>query len=107
MSETTTPAEAQELEASEDYATADLCGVDLRVKNAMHWRPSHMRALRQSDFDTWAAGVLHEDDVQTFIELDATFEEIFDFVGRAGEAVGEPVGKSTGRAKSSRTTRRR
>ncbi|MGV9546858.1 hypothetical protein [Streptomyces ardesiacus] len=107
MSETTTPAEAQEIEATEGYATAELCGVDLRVKDAMRWRPSHMRALRQSDFDTWAAGVLHEDDVQTFIEIDPTFEEIFDFVGRAGEAVGEPVGKSSARARSSRTTRKR
>lgn len=102
-----TPAEAQEIEATEEYATAELCGVDLRVKNTMHWRPSHMRALRESDFDAWAAGVLHADDVQTFIELDATFAEIFDFVGRAGEAVGEPVGKSSARARSSRTTRKR
>ncbi|MFE0326332.1 hypothetical protein ACFW08_05885 [Streptomyces sp. NPDC058960] len=108
MSETTvTPAEAQEIEASEEYGTAELCGVELRVKNSKHWRPSYMRALRQSDFDAWAAGVLHEDDVQTFIDLDATFEEIGAFVGDAAQAAGEPVGKPAGRAKSSRTTRRR
>jgi hypothetical protein len=107
MSETTTPAEAQENEATEEYATAELCGTELRVKSALHWRPSHMRALRQSDFDTWAAGVLHEDDVQTFVDLDATFAEIFEFVGQASEAVGEPVGKSTARARSSRSTRKR
>jgi hypothetical protein len=106
MSETT-PAEAQETEATEEYAIAELCGVELRVKSQNHWRPSYMRALRQSDFDTWAAGVLHEDDVQTFIELDATFEEIFTFVGEAAEAVGEPLGKPSARARSSRTTRKR
>lgn len=108
MSEnTTTPVEAQENEATDGYATAELCGVELRVKGVNHWRPSYMRALRQSDFDAWAAGVLHEDDVQTFIDLDATFEEINVFVGAAAEAVGEPAGKSNGRTRSSRTTRKR
>ncbi len=107
MSETTTPAEAQEIEATEGYSTAELAGVTLRVKDASQWRPSYMRALRQSDFDTWAAGVLHEDDVQTFVELDATFEEIGAFVADAAEGAGEPVGKSSGRAKSSTRTRKR
>ncbi|MFB7115740.1 hypothetical protein [Streptomyces sp. NPDC056291] len=108
MSEiTTTPAEAQETEALEGYTTATLDGVTLRVKSANQWRPSYIRALRQSDFDTWAAGVLHEDDVQTFIDLDATFDEINTFVSDAMEGAGEPAGKSSGRAKSSRTTRKR
>ncbi|WDM16738.1 hypothetical protein J3S85_37885 [Streptomyces lavenduligriseus] len=107
MSETTTPAEAQEIEATEEYATAELAGATLRVKTIGKWRPSYMRALRLSDFDTWAEGVLHPDDVQTFIDADATFDEINEFVGAAAQAAGEPVGKSTGRAKSSRTTRRR
>jgi hypothetical protein len=98
MSETTTPAEAQENEATEEYGVATLDGVELRVKSIAKWRPSYMRALRQSDFDTWAAGVL---------ELDATFEDINTFVGAASEAAGEPVGKSTARARSSRSTRKR
>jgi hypothetical protein len=104
---TTTPAEAQETEATEGYSTAELLGQTLRVKDASQWRPSYMRALRQSDFDTWAEGVLHADDVATFVELDATFAEIGEFVSDAAQAAGEPVGKSSGRAKSSRTTRRR
>jgi hypothetical protein len=103
----TTPAEAQETEATEEYATADLAGQPLRVKTIGKWRPSYMRALRLSDFDAWAEGVLHPDDVQTFIEADATFDEINAFVGDAAQAAGEPVGKSTGPAKSSRTTRKR
>lgn len=107
MSETTTPAESQEIEATDEYGTAELVGVTLRVKSINKWRPSYMRALRVTDFDTWAAGVLHEDDVQTFIDLDATFEEINSFVGEASQAAGEPVGKPRGRAASSRTTRKR
>jgi hypothetical protein len=107
MSETTTPAESQEIEATEEYATAELAGETLRVKTVGKWRPSYMRALRLSDFDAWAEGVLHPDDVEKFIEADATFDEINTFVGDAAQAAGEPVGKPRGRAASSTRTRRK
>lgn len=107
MSETTTPAEAQENEALEGYTTASLNGQTLRVKSINQWRPSYLRALRQSDFDTWAAGVLHEDDVQAFIDEDATFDEINSFVQEAMESAGEAPGKSGGRSTSRRSTRKR
>ncbi|MFE7399615.1 hypothetical protein [Streptomyces sp. NPDC057557] len=102
-----TPAEAQENEATETYGTATLTGVDLRVKPGNHWRPSYLRALRGGDYDTWAAGVLHEDDVQVFIDLDATFDEIGEFVSAAMESVGETPGKSGARTTRSRSTRKR
>lgn len=102
-----TPAEAQEIEATEEYGTATLCGTELRVKPVTEWRPSYLRALRQADYDTWAAGVLHEDDVATFVELDGTIAEITTFTSDAMESVGEAPGKSSGRAKSSRSTRKR
>lgn len=102
-----TPAEAQEIEATEEYGTATLCGTELRVKPVTEWRPSYLRALRQADYDTWAAGVLHEDDVTTFVDLDATIAEITTFTSDAMESVGEPAGKSSGRARSSTRTRKR
>ncbi|MYY03061.1 MULTISPECIES: hypothetical protein [unclassified Streptomyces] len=102
-----TSADAQENEANEEYATVPLDGVDLRIKPGNRWRPSYLRALRQGDYDTWAAGVLHEDDVTTFLELDPTFDEINEFTTAAMESTGEAPGKSSGRAKSSRTTRKR
>ncbi|MFD9205968.1 hypothetical protein ACFVZM_06770 [Streptomyces sioyaensis] len=101
------PAEAQENEANGEYGTATLTGVDLRVKPINQWRPSYLRALREGDYDTWAAGVLHEDDVQKFIDLDATFDEINEFTASAMDATGETPGKSGGRSRSSRTTRKR
>lgn len=108
MSEiTTTPAEAQENEATEAYGTATLAGVELRVKPVGQWRPSYLRALRNGDYDGWAEGVLHADDAPKFVELDATFDEINAFTASAMEAVGEAPGKSSGPSKSSRTTRRR
>ncbi|MFJ3588579.1 hypothetical protein ACIQUY_04725 [Streptomyces sp. NPDC090231] len=102
-----TPAEAQEIEATEEFATVPLDGVDLRIKPASKWRPSYLRSLREGDYDGWAAGVLHPDDVQTFIDLDATFDEINVFTTTAMESTGEAPGKSGGRTKSSRTTRKR
>lgn len=102
-----TPADAQETEATEEYGTAPLAGVDLRIKPANHWRPSYLRALRAGDYDTWAAGVLHEDDVQTFIDLDPTFDEINEFTSTAMESTGETPGKSGGRSTSRRSTRKR
>ncbi|MFF1625561.1 hypothetical protein [Streptomyces sp. NPDC058272] len=104
---TTTPAEAQENEVTEAYGTATLAGVELRVKPVGQWRPSYIRALRNGDYDTWAVGVLHEDDAAKFVDLDATFDEINQFTADAMESVGEAPGKSTGRAKSSTRTRKR
>jgi hypothetical protein len=102
-----TPAEAQENEATEEFATVPLDGVDLRIKPANHWRPSYLRALRAGDYDAWAAGVLHEDDVQVFLDLDPTFDEINAFTTAAMESTGETPGKSGGRSKSSTRARRR
>ncbi|MCM2391711.1 hypothetical protein [Streptomyces albipurpureus] len=106
MSEITS-AEAQEIEATDGYGVAELNGISLRIKSVSHWRPSYMRALRQGDYDGWAAGVLHEDDVQLFIDEDATFDEINAFTTAAMEAVGETPGKSGARSRSSRSTRKR
>ncbi|MET9126898.1 hypothetical protein [Streptomyces sp. NPDC004528] len=102
-----TPAEAQENEITGEYVTAELAGETIRVKGMIHWRPSFLRALRQGDYDTWAEAALHPDDVAKFIDADATFGEINEFTQRAMEATGEAPGKSSGRARSSRTTRKR
>ncbi|MGI5404125.1 hypothetical protein ACQEVG_32685 [Streptomyces sp. CA-135486] len=102
-----TPAEAQENEAADGYGVANLNGKPLRVKAVGQWRPSYLRALRQGDYDQWAAGVLHEDDVQKFIDADATFDEINEFTAAAMESTGEAPGKSGGPSRSSRSTRKR
>jgi hypothetical protein len=107
MSETTTPAKAQETEATEGYVTANLGDKPLRVKTVGQWRPSYLRALRLGDYDTWAEGALHPDDVDAFIEADATFDEINTFTAEAMESAGEPVGKPSARPRSSRSTRKR
>ncbi|OKI19310.1 hypothetical protein [Streptomyces sp. CB03911] len=102
------PAEAQENEAtSTGYVTAELEGVDLRILPAGQWRPSFLRALRAGDFDAWALLALHPEDVETFVELDATFDALSDFTTRAMSATGEAPGKSRSSSRSSRTTRKR
>ncbi|WP_328742908.1 hypothetical protein OG436_29390 [Streptomyces caniferus] len=102
-----TPAQTQETEANGEFGTATLCGEELRVKPIDQWRPSYLRALREGDYDTWAAGVLHEDDAPRFVDLDATFAEINEFTTAAMESTGETPGKSGGRSARSKSTRKR
>lgn len=103
----TTPAEAQETEATTEYVTEELGDSEFRVKLATKWRPSYLRAMRVGDFDTWAVGVIHPDDLESWTEADPTFEDIGEFAGRAMAASGEAPGKSSGPSRSSRSTRKR
>lgn len=103
----TSPAKAQEIEAADGYVTGTLNGAELRVRPGGQWRPSHLRALRAGDYDTWAYGVMPEEDAEKFIELDATFDEINEFTTDVMKSAGDDPGKSGGPSKSSRSTRRR
>ncbi|WP_282203893.1 hypothetical protein [Kitasatospora fiedleri] len=104
---TTTPAQAQEIEATaSEYTAAMLDGQELRVLAPGKWRPSFLRALRSGDFDTWAELALHPDDVATFIEVDATFDALSTFTADAMTGAGEAPGNSRGRSASSKRTRK-
>ncbi|KUF18867.1 hypothetical protein [Streptomyces silvensis] len=109
MSENTAAqAQAQENEAmGTAYIVAALGEQELRVKEMGQWRPSYLRALREGDFDTWAAGALHEEDAPLFVDLDATFDEIAAFTAEVMTKAGEEPGKSGGSSKSSKRTRKR
>lgn len=107
MTTETTAAEAQETEATEEYVTATLAGKPLRVKTILGWRPSYLRALREGDYEKWAEGVLHEDDVTAFVDADATFKEINEFTAEAMAQAGETPGKSGRPSTRSRSTRKR
>lgn len=100
-------ADAQEAEATGRHITVALCGEPMRVVPAGAWPVSTQRALRQGDFDTYMALVLHEDDYDLYEELDPTLDEINQFIEDAGNLSGESQGKSRGPDTSSRRTRRR
>lgn len=102
-----TPADAQEIEATAEYTSEELDGQTFRVKLATKWRPSYVRALRAGDFDAWAEGVIHPDDLAEWIAADPTFDELGDFATRAMSASGEAPGKSSASPRSSRSTRRK
>ena len=111
MTETTknevTPAEAQEIEATGHYVTAQLCGKDLEAVPPGAWRQSWQRKLKAGDMDAFLEEVLSPDSYELYLELDPTNDEIGEFLNIAGEAAGEPLGKSSGPKASSRSTRRR
>lgn len=95
-------------------------GADVTVRALMpsKWRASHLRCLNRGDLDAMATGtdddpsgefrpgVLHEEDVAVWFDVDPTQDEIaawFDALSQAGEA----LGKSSGRSRSMNRTRRR
>lgn len=110
----TSPAAAQELEAetADGYVTVPLAGYDgvtkdVRARPANRWRASATRALNRGDLDGFMELVLHEDDYQTYEDLDPDIERIGAFAAAVAEAGGEALGKSSGPRPSSRSTRRR
>lgn len=106
--EALTPAQAQEAEASGGYVPVEAVGgIQIRIRPQKQWRMSHLRALNAGDFDTWAAGVIHPKDLETFLELDLTMAEFEEFALRAAERTGDGLGKSGRPFKSSRNRRRR
>jgi hypothetical protein len=99
-------AEAQEIEA-DGYVTAELCGQEVLVVPPSMWRTSWQRALNAGQIDVFAEKVLHPDDYEYYLEADPMLEEWLDFVADASAKSGEPMGKSGGRSRSGRPTRRR
>lgn len=102
-----TPAEAQEIEASGHYVTADLCGKTLEIAPSGAWKQSTMRMLRTGDIDVFMERVLSPDSYDLYLDLDPSNDEVGEFVSAASDAAGEPVGKSSGPTASQKRTRRR
>ncbi|MGW7658017.1 hypothetical protein ACWGMA_07955 [Streptomyces asiaticus] len=106
-------AEAQELEADGgEYVTVPLAGYDgvtkdVRALPATRWRASAMRAINGGDFDGFMERVLHEDDYDTYVDLDPDGESVQRFAENVTEASREALGKSSGPRGSSKNTRRR
>jgi hypothetical protein len=107
--EALTPSQAQEAEAVGDYVTVPVgdTGVEVRILPQGQWRMSHMRLLNTGDLEGWAECVIHEDDIDVFVDLDLTLDEFQDFSLAAAKASGDDMGKSRGRSRSSRSMRRR
>jgi hypothetical protein len=102
-----TEADAQEIEAVDNYVAADLCGEDVRVIPPGAWRQSWQRLLNSGQVDAFAKIVLHPDDYDLYVDIDPTNEEFGEFANDAAQRAGEGLGKSSGPAPSSRRTRRR
>lgn len=102
-----TAAEAQEIEATGHYVTAELCGKTLEVVPSGAWKQSTMRMLRTGNIDGFMERTLSPDSYGLYLDLDPTNDEVGEFVTDAGEKSGEPVGKSSGPTASQKRTRKR
>lgn len=102
-----TPAEAQETEATGHYIASMLAGKDVECVPSGAWRQSTMRKLRTGDIDGFMEDVLSPASYDTYLDLDPTNDEVSEFANAVGEASGEQMGKSGGRPASSRRTQKR
>jgi hypothetical protein len=100
-------AEKQAVEAAGEYVSVPVNGIETRVKPQRDWRMSDMRFLREGDIDGWAESVIHPADIDAFMDLDITMDEFREFSEEAARRSGDGLGKSSGRSRSSRPTRRR
>lgn len=106
-------ARAQEAEAELDdrYIEVPLAGHDgvvkeVRTMPANRWRASALRCLQKGDIDRFMASVLHEDDYDTYEELDPDQDGFAKFAEDAARLSGDSLGKSSGRSGSGSSSRR-
>ncbi|MFF9631731.1 hypothetical protein [Streptomyces fradiae] len=107
MTDTPSPADAQEIEATGHYVAVDLCGKTLEVVPTGAWRQSAMRKLRVGDMDGFLEDVLSPDSYERYLELDPTNDDLNAFLETAGSSSGDTLGKSSGSTRPSRSTRRK
>lgn len=103
-------AQVAEAEAPE-YVTVPLTGHDgtsknVRVLPTSKWRASAMRTLNAGDMDGFMTIVLHEDDYDTYVDVDPDAGGIGEFAHAVAAASKDSLGKSSGPSRSGRTTRR-
>lgn len=104
-------AQEQEAENGDGYILVPLAGhnsvtKDVRTLPAGRWRASALRALNQGDIDGFMKSVLHEEDFDTFVDLDPDTSAFGKFTEDAARLSGDDLGKSGGRSRSGSSTRR-
>lgn len=105
-------ARAQEQEALVgEYIDVPLAGHDgvvkeVRVRPANKWRASALRCLNRGDIDGFMESVLHEDDYDTYEELDPDQDGFAKFAEDGARLSGDQLGKSSGRTRSGSGTRK-
>ncbi|MCX4231989.1 hypothetical protein [Streptomyces ortus] len=102
-----TEADAQEVEAVENFVTGDLCGEEVRMIPPGAWRQSWQNLLNNGQVGAFMEIVLHPDDLEVFTDVDPTNDEVGDLINDVAQRSGESLGKSRGPAPSSKRTRRR
>lgn len=81
--------------------------VDIDVLPVRDWRPRHLRAIADGDYDSWAAGCLTEASLASWNDVDPTLGDIDAFFTAWMAATGQDPGKSPASQRSSRSTARR
>jgi hypothetical protein len=96
-----------EARAGADTVLVPLGDVEVEVLPIGEWRASGLRALREGDFDTWAAKCLSDEGLRAWDECDPTMSQVEEFFTAWSERTGQDPGKSPASRRSSRSTARR
>jgi hypothetical protein len=83
---------AEASKATEEF-TAELNGVTLRVLPFLDWDSRAVHQINFMNWDGWAAGALHPDDIAEFGKIKATNRQMIDFVKTVSTAAGADVGE--------------
>lgn len=103
-----TPAEAQELEATQGhFVTVPFGDSKWEIVPPGAWRQSWLRQLRSGEMDSFMENALSPDSYELYLDADPTNDELGEFLNRAGDAGGEPLGKSSGPRRSSSGSRKK
>lgn len=103
------PAEAQELEATQQghYMTVPFGDDKWEVVPPGAWRQSWLRQLKAGEMDEFMENVLSPASYELYLDADPTTDELGRFLGSAGDAAGEALGKSSGPRRSSNGSRKK
>lgn len=74
--------------------TINLRDIPIRVLPAEEWHKKALTHLRTGDYDSWAEGAVHPDDVAAFVDADVKVKDVNRFFEDWGAASGQDVGES-------------
>lgn len=86
-------AEAKSLDSADEFTVHPFKGHDYRILSFMDWDKTAMAAVNNLDFNAWARGAMHPDDVPRFITTPAKMRETITFVQAVTADMGVDVGE--------------
>ncbi len=86
-------AEAKSLDNADEFTVHEFKGHNYRVLPFMDWDKTAMAAVNNLDFNAWARGAMHPDDIPRFVTSPGKMRETIAFVKDVTADMGIDVGE--------------